>query len=91
MRTSRIIAVAEDAADCTRAVNRRPCLKALAVLCESDMEFRVAGRERDWQFARDALAAGIVDAGTLAARVGDLPISAEHQRAIGRSLARIRG
>jgi hypothetical protein len=43
----------------------------------------VAGRERDWQFARDALAAGIVDAGTLAARFGDL--------AIGRSLARIRG
>ena len=37
----------------------------------------VAGRERDWQFARDALAAGLVNTDTLAARVSDLPVRIE--------------
>jgi hypothetical protein len=47
----------------------------------------VAGRERDWEFARDALAAGLVDAETLLGRAGDLPISAGERDRIGRSLA----
>jgi hypothetical protein len=40
----------------------------------------VAGRERDWQFARDALGAELVELPTLLARVGDLPIGADYQR-----------
>jgi hypothetical protein len=34
----------------------------------------VAGRERDWEFARDALAARVVDRAVLLARVRDLPV-----------------
>jgi hypothetical protein len=47
----------------------------------------VAGRERDWQFARDALAAGLVNADTLGGRIDDLPVSREQQRTISRMLA----
>lgn len=36
----------------------------------------VAGRERDWEFARDALAAGLVRSDELLIRIEDLPISA---------------
>jgi hypothetical protein len=34
----------------------------------------VAGRERDWEYAAEALNAGIVDADLLLARIRDLPI-----------------
>lgn len=49
----------------------------------------VAGRERDWQFAHDALAAGLVDAKTLLARVSDLPVGADEQRHVHRLLSRL--
>lgn len=39
----------------------------------------VAGRERDWTFARDALAAGVVERDRLLARVDDLPVAREHR------------
>jgi hypothetical protein len=35
----------------------------------------VAGRRRDWDYAREALAAGIVDGDVLLDRVGDLPLN----------------
>lgn len=34
----------------------------------------VAGRDRDWDFAREALSAGLVDLGELFQRVSDLPV-----------------
>jgi len=46
----------------------------------------VAGRERDWQFAQDALAAALVDAQALLARVDDLPIGASERAHIARML-----
>lgn len=42
----------------------------------------VAGRERDWQFARDALDGGVVNAETLLSRVDQLPVSVERQQQI---------
>jgi hypothetical protein len=39
----------------------------------------VAGRTRDWDFARDALAAGIVGFDVLIQRAADLPIDPEHR------------
>lgn len=38
-----------------------------------------AGRERDWEYAREALAVGIVDAGVLLDRVPDLPLDGPHR------------
>lgn len=35
----------------------------------------VAGRDRDWEFARDGLAAGLVQIEELLRRAGDLPVS----------------
>ena len=46
----------------------------------------VAGRERDWQFARDALTASLVDVGVLLARITSLPISPERQQYLRRML-----
>jgi hypothetical protein len=40
----------------------------------------VAGRERDWEFAREALAHHLVDAQVLLARIDDLPVDEEHRR-----------
>ena len=37
-----------------------------------------AGRERDWEFADEAIRAGLVDVAVLLARVGDLPVDAAH-------------
>jgi hypothetical protein len=34
----------------------------------------VAGRERDWQFARDAVGSGLVDIAVLLSRIEDLPV-----------------
>ena len=42
----------------------------------------VAGRDRDVQFAHDALAAGLVAAETLRARVPGLPVDTGHQRRV---------
>jgi hypothetical protein len=42
----------------------------------------VANRDRDWDFARSALAAGLVDPATLQARIADLPVDAEEQRRV---------
>ena len=46
----------------------------------------VAGRDRDWEFARDALAAGLVEIETLRSRVSDLPIDQDAQAAIRKML-----
>lgn len=46
----------------------------------------VAGRERDWEFARDAIAHGVVDHGELLRRAADLPVTAEQRDALVRSL-----
>ncbi len=42
----------------------------------------VRGDERDWEFARDALSAGLVDRATLIARVVDLPIAGDQRHDI---------
>jgi|HigsolmetaAR202D_1030399.scaffolds.fasta_scaffold11857_3 hypothetical protein len=46
----------------------------------------VAGRDRDWEFAKDAIAAGVVDAETLLSRVDLLPVSTERIEGIRRHL-----
>jgi hypothetical protein len=40
----------------------------------------VAGRERDWEFAREALAHHLVDTRVLLGRIDDLPVDEEHRR-----------
>jgi hypothetical protein len=40
----------------------------------------VAGRERDWEFAREALAHQLVDPEVLLGRIEDLPVHDEHRR-----------
>jgi len=40
----------------------------------------VAGRERDWEFAREALAHRLVDTQVLLGRIDDLPVEDEHSR-----------
>jgi hypothetical protein len=54
-----------------------------------------ANRERDWEFAKDALAAGLVEAEILVARAPDLPVDPELRASIASSLnaiaARLRG
>ena len=39
-----------------------------------------AGRERDWEFAREAIRHGVVDAEELLRRVGELPLPTSHRR-----------
>jgi hypothetical protein len=46
----------------------------------------VAGRDRDWDYAAEALTAGIVDADLLLSRVGDLPVDANVRDHVDRSL-----
>lgn len=36
-----------------------------------------AGRERDWEYAREALKSGLLDADVLLARIPDLPVAAQ--------------
>jgi hypothetical protein len=50
-----------------------------------------ANRERDWDFAKDALAAGLVAPEVLVARASDLPVDPELRAAIASSLAAITG
>ena len=47
----------------------------------------VANRDRDWQFARDALVTGIVQRDLLLSRVDGLPVDAEDRRRIRAMLA----
>lgn len=47
----------------------------------------VAGRERDWRFAKDAISHGLVESATLIERVDDLPVS-EDARAHVRGMLR---
>lgn len=49
----------------------------------------VAGREKDWEYAREALKAGLVQLETLLARVPNLPVDPKIQRAIDRDLQAI--
>lgn len=48
-----------------------------------------AGRERDWQFAREALSHGLVDADELQRRSGDLPLPSAEVERVQRMLAGI--
>jgi hypothetical protein len=41
-----------------------------------------AGRERDWEFARLAIDAGLADPAILSSRISDLPVAADHRRYI---------
>jgi hypothetical protein len=47
----------------------------------------VAGRERDWEFARDALATDLVQIAELIRRTQDLPVSASERKHIRKVLA----
>lgn len=49
----------------------------------------VAGRERDWEFAKEALRHGLVDADELQRRAGDLPLPTADVERIERMLAEI--
>jgi hypothetical protein len=49
----------------------------------------VANRERDWEFAEDAIRAGVVQAAVLLSRVEDLPVDAEVRAEIRLRLERI--
>ncbi len=42
-----------------------------------------ANRDRDWEFARDALVGGVVEIETLLGRVADLPLAAAERTKIG--------
>jgi len=46
----------------------------------------VANRERDWDFARSALTAELVDPTTLRARIADLPVDRDRQRQLRAAL-----
>ena len=46
----------------------------------------VAGRDRDWAFARAAIAHGLVEVATLRARAADLPVQPEARAAIASGL-----
>lgn len=50
-----------------------------------------ANRERDWEFAREALNAGLVQAGVLLERVGELPIDSAHLALVTGSLQALVG
>jgi hypothetical protein len=49
----------------------------------------VAGRERDWDYAREALKAGLVNPATLQAQVVDLPVPADVRSRVERMLQSI--
>lgn len=49
----------------------------------------VAGRERDWEFAKEALRHGLVDSDELKRRAADLPVSPEEIEHVRRLLAGI--
>lgn len=51
----------------------------------------VAGRPRDWDFARDALAAGLVRPEELLDRIDDLPVPDEGRQHVRRQLTAILG
>lgn len=46
----------------------------------------VAGRERDWEFARETIAHGVVDHAELLRRTPDLPVDSAQRDAIVGSL-----
>jgi hypothetical protein len=50
----------------------------------------VAGRDRDWEFAEEALRFGVVELDELLRRVPDLPVEAGHQRRVEAMLQGIR-
>ena len=50
-----------------------------------------ANRERDWEFAKEALAARLVESSVLLERIGDLPVNSELLEAITASLDALLG
>lgn len=51
----------------------------------------VAGRDRDWDFVRDAIGADLVHVGELVSRTDDLPVSTSDREHIRKMLAGIAG
>jgi hypothetical protein len=51
----------------------------------------VAGRERDWEFAREALQHGLVGGAVLSSRIDDLPVDEEDRRRVRETLEAIAG
>jgi hypothetical protein len=56
------------------ASNRKPIAWCLEIH-DLVLSKCAAGRERDWEYAREALKAGLLDAEMLLARVADLPVA----------------
>ena len=50
-----------------------------------------AGRERDWEYAREAINAGIIDIELLFARIADLPVGARKRDHVEKMLRGITG
>ena len=50
----------------------------------------VAGRERDWDYAAEALGAGLVDPAVLSGRTQDLPVSEDTRTHVEQMLRAIR-
>ncbi len=46
----------------------------------------VAGRERDWEYAAEAINAGLVDPAVLSARTPDLPVSEDTRTQVEKML-----
>ena len=68
-----------------RASERAPvawCLEAHDLILSKC----VAGRERDWEFAAQALKAGLVQPDVLMARIADLPVDDEARQHVHRML-----
>lgn len=70
------------------ASNRRPVAWCLEIH-DLVLSKCAAGRERDWEYARQALMAGLLDADVLLARIPDLPVAAETRDHIEKMLRSI--
>jgi uncharacterized nucleotidyltransferase DUF6036 len=70
-----------------RAGSSRPAVAWCLEIHDLVLAKLVAGRARDWEFARDALAAGLVRVRTLRERVEQLPVRGAHREHIASLLA----
>jgi hypothetical protein len=72
----------EPSATRERGAGRRVCLEPHDLVLSK----LAANRERDWEFAQEALAARLVDPSVLLERIGDLPVNSELLDSITASL-----